>query len=273
MSAVQLFRTEPQNLPVSEFGAVLVFVDQQNNLALKDENGDTAILLPFNPEGGGGVGPVGPQGVPGQDGPQGPQGVPGQDGPQGPQGVPGQDGPQGPQGVPGQDGPQGPQGVAGAAGAPGENSVVSISGAGPVVTANNTAQSDLLTNIPIGQLAVNGKKFITVQIGVNVICTATMTNTFSFWVGAVQFFTSAAISYNTQNSSVFIEARFWIENVSGVYKLSGTFGLENGSAVAGARRVNSFDVLPGDLLRLRVISGVTAATHSTQVKTALTRAW
>ena len=88
------------------------------------------------------VGPMGPQGIKGDQGPQGVTGIqgnPGVDGAEGPAGVPGAPGNQGSQGIPGAAGAQGPPGSTGPIGPTGETGPM-----GPVGT-NDYAD---LVNVP-----------------------------------------------------------------------------------------------------------------------------
>lgn len=82
----------------------------------EDREGGGAVG-PQGPEGP--MGPAGPQGPEGPMGPQGPEGPMGPTGPQGERGLDGAPGPQGERGLDGAPGPQGPQGERGLDGAPG----------------------------------------------------------------------------------------------------------------------------------------------------------
>ena len=136
-------------VPEGEYsGQSLLFVEYNNKIVQRNENGSTEIYNNSTNEyflkeeqivvsyEGGSLVPVERKHTPLvletnvkneklfetiERGEQGPQGIPGKDGEQGPQGIPGKDGIQGPKGDTGEQGPKGESGEQGPKGEPGES--------------------------------------------------------------------------------------------------------------------------------------------------------
>lgn len=132
----------------------------------------TSGIGPRGPQGlpgpKGETGPAGPQGLPGNDGatgpqgPQGPAGVKGDTGSQGPQGVKGDTGATGatgPQGVKGDTGPQGPQGVKGDTGAAGATGPQGPAGSTGATGSQGAAGVSFAPQPPVSRTITIGNPF------------------------------------------------------------------------------------------------------------------
>jgi uncharacterized protein (TIGR02145 family) len=144
------------------------------------------------------TGPIGPQGVPGNDGAVGPQGPIGLTGPTGPQGVPGNDGAVGPQGPIGLTGPTGPQGAAGSDGATGPQGPQGVPGPqGP-----QGPQGSFPAGTQPGEMNYwNGTAWVSVPPGINGQV-LTFCNGVPSWNGCFPSVITTPISNITLNSAI-----------------------------------------------------------------------
>jgi hypothetical protein len=116
---------EEENVNNSGINAIS-YDDSTGTLTVVLVNGTVKTVTGFMTPGNIGVGPAGPQGLPGVAGANGLLGADGQQGPTGCQGPPGRDGATGPRGEVGPQGPKGPPGDKGDKGEKGDTGKVAI---------------------------------------------------------------------------------------------------------------------------------------------------